>query len=175
MKPFKQFREECGCEKKEKKVKSKLKNKKSGNVEVMPNIPDGQKGMTKNATNEAKNYEGPLYAPWSDVVKGRGFDPITERAKSKSQQRFFGMVRATQKGEMEGGSSEVAKAAASMSKSDVKDFAKTKHKGLPEKKVKKESFEAGVQKARRDYRSGTLLTFKQFMSKLTDILDEWEK
>ena len=42
-------------------------------------------------------------------------------------------------------------------------------------KNKKESFEGGVQKARRDYRSGTLLTFKQFMSKLTDILDEWEK
>ena len=44
------------------------------------------------------------------------------------------MVRATQKGEMETPSSEVAKAAATMSKSDVKKFAKTKHKGLPEKK-----------------------------------------
>ena len=43
------------------------------------------------------------------------------------------------------------------------------------KKVKKESFEGGVAKARNDYRSGTLLNFKQFMSKLTDILDEWEK
>ena len=43
------------------------------------------------------------------------------------------------------------------------------------KKVKKESFEGGVAKARKDYRSGTLLNFKQFMSKLTDILDEWEK
>ena len=42
MKSFDKFREECGCDKKEKKVKSKLKNKKSGNVEVMPNIPDGQ-------------------------------------------------------------------------------------------------------------------------------------
>ena len=103
MKSFDKFREECGCDKKEKKVKSKLKNKKSGNVEVMPNVPDGDKGMTTRATNEAKNYEGPLYAPWSKVVDGRGFDPITERAKSKSQQRFFGMVRATQKGEMEGG------------------------------------------------------------------------
>ena len=170
MKPFKQFREDCGCDKKEKKVKSK----KKGNVEVMPNIPDGKKGMTTNVNNESKNYDGPLYAPWSKVVDGRGFDPITERAKSKSQQRFMGMVRAAQKGE--GASSpEVAKVASSMSKSDVKDFAKTKHKGLPEKKVKKESFEGGVQKARRDYRSGTLLTFKQFMSKLTDILDEWEK
>ncbi len=27
----------------------------------------------------AKNYDGPLYAPWSAVVKGRGFDPIERR------------------------------------------------------------------------------------------------
>ena len=40
MKSFKQFREECGCDKKERKVKSKKKS----NVEVMPNIPDGKKG-----------------------------------------------------------------------------------------------------------------------------------
>jgi hypothetical protein len=173
MKSFKQFREDCGCEKKESKVKSK--KKKSGNVEVMPSIPDGQKGMTTKPTNEAKNYEGPLYAPWSDVVKGRGFDPITERAKSKSQQRFFGMVRATQKGEMEKASPEVSKAAASMSKSDVKDFAKTKHKGLPEKKVKKESFESGVLKARRHHRVGKLMSFKDFMKIMGEILGEWEK
>ena len=59
-------------------------------------------------------------------------------AVSKAQQRFFGMVRSAQKGEMETPSSEVAKAAASMSKSDVKKFAKTKHKGLPNKKEVKE-------------------------------------
>ena len=59
-------------------------------------------------------------------------------AVSKAQQRFFGMVRATQKGEMENPSPEVAQAASSMSKSDVKKFAKTKHKGLPEKKGVKE-------------------------------------
>ena len=55
-------------------------------------------------------------------------------AVSKAQQRFFGMVRATQKGEMENPSSEVAKVAATTSMSSVKKFAKTKHKGLPEKK-----------------------------------------
>ena len=61
-------------------------------------------------------------------------------AKSKSQQRFFGMVRAAQKGE--GASSpEVAKVADEISDKDAKKFAKTKHKGLPEKKVEKESFE----------------------------------
>ena len=55
-------------------------------------------------------------------------------AVSKAQQRFFGMVRATQKGEMENPSPEVAQAAASMSKSDVKKFASTDHDKLPEKK-----------------------------------------
>jgi hypothetical protein len=55
-------------------------------------------------------------------------------AVSKAQQRFFGMVRATQKGEMENPSPEVAKVAASTKRSDVKKFAKTKHKGLPERK-----------------------------------------
>jgi len=55
-------------------------------------------------------------------------------AKSKAQQRFFGMVRAAQKGEMDNPSSEVVDAADSMKVSDVKKFAKTKHKGLPEKK-----------------------------------------
>ena len=39
---------------------------------------------------------------------------------------------------MEDPSPEVSKAAASMSKSDVKDFAKTKHDKLPEKKETKE-------------------------------------
>ncbi len=54
-------------------------------------------------------------------------------AKSKAQQRFMGMVRATQKGE-EPASAKVAKAAQSMDPKDTEDFASTKHKGLPEKK-----------------------------------------
>ena len=60
---------------------------------------------------------------------------------SKKQQRFFGIVRAAQKGTLKGKKTlEVQRAAASMKKKDVKDFASTKHKGLPEKKVTKESF-----------------------------------
>ena len=54
-------------------------------------------------------------------------------AKSVAQQRFMGMVRATQKGEMKNPSPELKDAAKNMSKKDVKKFAKTKHKGLPEK------------------------------------------
>jgi len=50
---------------------------------------------------------------------------------SKAQQRFMGMVHAVQNGDMEAPSKEVEKAADSMSKKDAKDFASTKHKGLP--------------------------------------------
>jgi hypothetical protein len=57
-------------------------------------------------------------------------------AVSQKQQKFFGIVRAIQKGEMAPTTPETAKAAADMKKSDVKDFASTKHKGLPEKKKK---------------------------------------
>jgi hypothetical protein len=55
-------------------------------------------------------------------------------AVSKAQQRFMGMVHAVKKGDMPAPSAEVAQAAASMKKGDAKDFASTKHKGLPEKK-----------------------------------------
>ena len=58
---------------------------------------------------------------------------ITEKAKSKSQQRFMGMVHKCQEtGDC--ASEEVRKAAKSMKKKDAEDFASTKHKGLPEKK-----------------------------------------
>jgi len=67
-------------------------------------------------------------------------DIIIEKAVSKKQQRFMGMVHALQKGEkVKGASAELKKVAKDMKKSDAKDFAKTKHKGLPNKKKKTES------------------------------------
>ena len=63
---------------------------------------------------------------------------LKEKAVSKKQQRFFGMVRASHNGEG-AASPEVAKVAGEISKKDAKDFAKTKHKGLPEKVKVKES------------------------------------
>ena len=62
-------------------------------------------------------------------------------ALSKKQQRFFGIVRANQKGEQTPTTPETAKAAEDMKKTDVKKFASTKHKGLPEKKVTKEEIQ----------------------------------
>jgi len=59
---------------------------------------------------------------------------LVEKAKSKSkaQRRFMAMVYSTKKGK-KAMSPEVAAAAESMTKKEAKKFAKTKHKGLPEK------------------------------------------
>jgi hypothetical protein len=62
-----------------------------------------------------------------------GAEQVDEKAVSKKQQKFMGMVHAAQKGEKPA-SKEVGKVAKTMKKSDAEDFASTKHKGLPEKK-----------------------------------------
>ena len=60
-------------------------------------------------------------------------------SKSKAQQRFMGLVHAYNKGDVPASkvSKQVKDVAKSMKKKDTKDFAKTKHKGLPNK-VKQE-------------------------------------
>ena len=65
---------------------------------------------------------------WHNV---NGEEELQERAKSKAQQKFMGMVYAAKKGEKPA-SKAVAKVARGMSKSAAEDFAKTKHKGLPQ-------------------------------------------
>ena len=74
-----------------------------------------------------------------------GFEPeegedLQEKAVSKAQQRFMGMVHATKKGE-KAPSKEVAKVASSMSGKEAEKFASTKHKDLPEKKKMKEGMD----------------------------------
>lgn len=65
-------------------------------------------------------------------LQGVSEQTLSEKAVSKAQQKFMGMVHATKKGEKPA-SKEVAKAAKSMSAKAAKDYASTKHKGLPDK------------------------------------------
>jgi hypothetical protein len=58
-------------------------------------------------------------------------------AKSKQQQKFFGVVKSMQAGDTPK-KGEAGKVAKDMSKKDVDKYASTKHKGLP-KKVKQET------------------------------------
>ena len=86
-------------------------------------------------------------------------------AVSKKQQKFFGIVRAIQKGEQAPTTPETAKAAADMKKGDVKKFASTKHKGLPNKVVQKEELDKNdkpfVKKLVGKLRSGSKTHAKQ--------------
>ena len=53
---------------------------------------------------------------------------------SQQQQKFMGMVHAMQKGEkVKGASPELKKVARTMGKKDARDFASTKHRGLPKR------------------------------------------
>jgi len=101
-------------------------------------------------------------------------------AVSKKQQRFFGMVRAAQKGE--GASSpEVAKVADEISVKDAKKMAKTKHKGLPEvkesvldvvRKFSKKKQEKKAQKAQdAGARARRALQRKEYASKISGSTD----
>jgi hypothetical protein len=97
--------------------------------------PSGKsKLMTKEADHDSEEIKQAVA-----MLKKAGYrvekaeQELDEKAVSKKQQRFMGMVHATQKGE-KAPSKEVAKVAKSMGKKDAEDFAATKHKGLPEKK-----------------------------------------
>ena len=58
------------------------------------------------------------------------YKALLEKATSTAQQKFMGMVHAAQQGKKPA-SKEVAKVAKDMPKKAAKDFASTKHKGLP--------------------------------------------
>lgn len=107
-------------------------------------------------------------------------------AVSKKQQRFFGIVRAIQKGEQKPTTPETAKAASGMKMKSVKKFAKTKHKGLPEKKkMKEESCGKGMYYCNTDQKckpipKGTKvrkdgMLVKESPDKLSDLLKGGDK
>lgn len=98
-------------------------------------------GLGKNPlVKHGKEYKAMKQDPKGSTAKAHAIagpkgklpeSTVTEKAKSTAQQKFMGMVYAAKKGEKPA-SAAVAKAAKGMSKSDAKDFAKTKHKGLPQ-------------------------------------------
>ena len=86
-------------------------------------------------------------------------------SKSKAQQKFMGAVYALKKGDIKPSdvTPAVRKVAKDMKKSDAKDFASTKHKGLP-KKVKQEilnKLKEYANKMGRDHLGGDDYTSKR--------------
>lgn len=106
-----------------------VKNPTAGEKKAAKDIKPGVKGykdrydMLKSAEKDGRLKEDPF--------KARLHAQVTEKAKSKAQQKFMGMVYAAKKGEP-AASPDVAKAAKGMSKKAAHDYAATKHKGKPE-------------------------------------------
>lgn len=108
---------------------------------------------------------------------------LREKAVSQAQQKMMGMALAYKRGEMDDASPEVKKMANSMSMKDLEDFAKTKHKGLPDKvdenrysplqQIRKKKEEVELDEAKEyfltglDYK-GTKHTYKRRGPKVTD-------
>ena len=102
----------------------------NSNTKKIDVMPKGETNAVKVFPDDASNPE----ANRRIIQAGTELEGelIAEKAMSKAQQRFMGMVYAAKKGEKPA-SPEVAKAAEGMTKKEAKKFAKTKHKGLPEK------------------------------------------
>ena len=90
---------------------------------------------------------------------------------SKKQQKFMGIVRAIQKGEADPSdfNKDAQDAAKKMKKTSVKKYAKTKHKGLPTKKVKESLTPAEVKKERELFKKTGELP-----PRLQKVVDDYE-
>jgi hypothetical protein len=103
----------------------------TGNLQKMHQLVTGLKSYIQDEDGQAALKE--LTALIKHYASQDDKQELDEKATSKKQQKFMGMVHAAQKGEKPA-SKEVGKVAKSMGKKDAEDFASTKHKGLPEKK-----------------------------------------
>jgi hypothetical protein len=110
-------------------------------------------------TNEGENESDEIKQAMAMLKKAgytveKSAEQVDEKAVSKKQQRFMGMVHAAQKGEKPA-SKEVAKTAKGMGKKDAEDFASTKHKGLPEKKKPEAKKDEAPKKKKTEEAGGT--------------------
>lgn len=125
----------------------------SGGQAAVANPTAGETGVTSTTGSTIKTgsggnltsrtFEEELEEELAEMMRLSGL-ALNEKAVSKQQQKFMGMVHAMHKGEkIKGASPELKKAAKGMSKKSAKDYASTKHKGLPQKVSESVMLEAG--------------------------------
>jgi hypothetical protein len=106
-----------------------------GKLEALKPTPEETRFALVKEIRESVEAQGSVLEGVSAVeaklAKAFAESQVNEKAVSQAQQKFMGMVHAAQKGS-KAASPEVAKVAKSMGKKDAKDFASTKHKGLPQ-------------------------------------------
>ncbi len=140
-----------------KKIETKEEESKITKVYNLGNIEDKNKFIdaTKNVTDKNKI----TFDPTKDTASVSEKE-IKEKAVSKKQRGLMGAAYSVEKGEKDledipkSYRKKVEKVVDSMSKKQVKDFASTKDKGLPEKKESKENvkkLEENIMSIIKDY------------------------
>ena len=109
-------------------------------VKIMP--PDPTSERTNNGVGSRSVYahtelEGELIA---ETGYSKFLTMLQEKSESEQQQKLFGLALSVKRGETPRSevSNEVLKIVDTMSEKKIRDFAKTKHEGLPKKKVAEE-------------------------------------
>ena len=133
-----------------KKKETKEEETKLTKVYNLGNKDDKDKFIDATKTVNDKNKVN--FDPSNDTASVSEKE-IKEKAVSKKQQQFFGIVRGMQKGDIpkKGNAGKVSK---EISVKDAKDFAKTKHKGLPKKVETKEESKNFIQKTTKKNTNG---------------------
>ena len=112
----------------------------TGNLQQMHQLVTGLKSYVQDPDGQALLKE--LMSLIKHYATQDNEQELDEKAVSKQQQKFMGMAHAMQKGEkVKGASKELKKVASTMKPKDTEDFAKTKHKGLPDKAKSKKKEE----------------------------------
>lgn len=121
----------------------------------------------------AQNYLDGVSDYMTSVAAERQEQPIAEKAVSQKQQKFMGMAHAMQKGDkIKAASPELKKVAKTMKKSDVTDFAKTKHEGLPKKAKTEETAEAPKEKKSKSGYDFGGSVYESYDKQFTKLLNE---
>ena len=142
----------------------------------------GTKMAINRMQDEIDDDEANEASTTSKILKGAPGAPsgrpksMREKASSKSQQRFFGMVDALKKGDnVKGATPDMRKAAKDMSNKDVKDFARTKHKGLPNRVSEAVNVQAIKDEVMGAVRSGNPREMKRIddtiAKRISDLMD----
>ena len=118
-----------------------------GKLEALKPTPEEKRFALVKEIQESVEAQGSILtgvdAVQDKLAEAFAESKIEEKAVSQAQQKFMGMVHAAQKG-AKPASPEVAKVAKDMKKKDAKDFASTKHKGLPQHVAEETCNECGL-------------------------------
>jgi len=118
-----------------------LKVGESNKIVVFPNDSTTDRQGTGAATPRSVYAHTELEG---EVIAETGYQKflnmLQEKAESEQQQKLFGLALSVKRGETPRSevSAEVLKIVDTMSEKKIRDFAKTKHEGLPKKKVAEE-------------------------------------